>query len=222
MFMSQFESRRQAWEHQAADLSDPGAQVGRAVHSEEFQLLISRLQSLLDLRPQQQLLDIGCGNGFLIEQFQVPLHLSGIDYSENMIQAARQRLKGDFQVGSALHLPWPDQSFDRVLCYSMFHYLTDVDEVKKVVAECLRVCRPGGVVLLGDLLDQRMEAEIKQNSDPVYEQQIAVIHRYSEWLFVNLEDLCTWLQPQCQELSLLEQPEGFRLASYRKDIRLKK
>ena len=84
----------------------------------------------------------------------------------------------------------------------------------------IRVTKPGGLILLGDILDANFESEIKGNSDLEYEKTIPLIHRYSQWRFYNFKKLIDDLAAYTTKVEVLTQPETFVLATYRKDIRI--
>ena len=92
-------------------------------------------------------LDVGCGGGFTCE-FMAKLHanVSGVDSSESSIAQAQahaeaQNLKINYQCGSALHLPYPDNSFDVVTCVDVLEHIPDWG---RAVAQIHRVLKPGG------------------------------------------------------------------------------
>jgi ubiquinone/menaquinone biosynthesis C-methylase UbiE len=99
--------------------------------------------------------DVGCGNGhWLLEFLQwgaVPANLHGIDLVAERIAYARERLPGaDLRWGDAGHLPWPDDSFDLVMQFTVFSSILDTRVQTGVAAEMLRVVRPGGRILWYD------------------------------------------------------------------------
>jgi ubiquinone/menaquinone biosynthesis C-methylase UbiE len=108
----------------------------------------------VDLRPEEQVLDVGCGTGEL-ERFQLQTYpqqvIHGIDVAEAMIAVARQKCapwpQVCFQVGRAEALPYADQTFDVVLSASAFHYFPD--PVAALVA-MKRVLKPGGRIVILD------------------------------------------------------------------------
>ena len=55
-----------------------------------------------------------------------------------------------FDQGKAGELPYPDESFDRVLSSFMFHHLDDAEK-RRALAEVRRVLRPGGQLHLVDI-----------------------------------------------------------------------
>jgi SAM-dependent methyltransferase len=80
------------------------------------------------------------------------LEATGVDIAENLVQAARDRaaaenLPARFDQGDAEALPYEDGSFDVVASIfgAMFAPRPD-----RVAAELMRVCRPGGRILMGN------------------------------------------------------------------------
>ncbi|MAX81147.1 MAG: SAM-dependent methyltransferase [Crocinitomicaceae bacterium] len=217
-----FQQKQSDWEKQAQSSEDPGAQVGRPNQNSEFSHLLERLKQQLDLQDTDTILDVGCGNGFLLEHLAPRNALAGVDYAEQMINLANSRLQGDFRVASADQLPFENEQFDKVLCYSILHYMQGETMGQKVLEECIRVTKKGGVIFIGDILDQTEENRIKSSSDLEYEKKIPLIHRYSSWQFYDLETLKqVALQYGCKA-EIVNQPETFKLSNYRKDLRIKK
>lgn len=107
------------------------------------------LAALLDLG---SVLDVGSGDG-AVASFLAPRcrTLTCVDTSARMIEAARVRLAAHtnvhVRVADAHALPFRDASFDTVLA---FHTLTYAEHPALAVAECARVLRPEGkLVVLG-------------------------------------------------------------------------
>ena len=105
------------------------------------------------------MLDVGCGAG----QIAIPaakngVRVTGVDIASNLIQQACSRaeaegLDAQFEEGDAEQLPFPDASFDVVvsLIGAMF-----APRPEKVAAELLRVCRPGGRIIMGNWTPQSL------------------------------------------------------------------
>jgi SAM-dependent methyltransferase len=99
--------------------------------------------------PGWRWLDVGCGNGaftqLLIDSCQ-PASVSGVDPSEAQIAFARERFTSSgaqFQVGDAMALPFPSNSFDAAVMPLVIFF---VPEPAQGVAEMARVVCPGGSV----------------------------------------------------------------------------
>src|ERR1700739_479760 len=95
-------------------------------------------------------LDVGCGEGRFCRMLQVAgISTVGIDPTEELLGQARRRdPKGDYLIGRAEALEFPDRSFDLVVSSLT---LIDIDEVDRAIAEMARVLRPGGTLLIANL-----------------------------------------------------------------------
>lgn len=98
-------------------------------------------------------LDVACGPGIVAcELAQRGAHVTGIDLTPAMIEQAKSRSDGrgvavTFQVGDARNLPFQTGIFDRVVTRYSFHHMENPGEV---LAEMIRVCRPGGRLIVVD------------------------------------------------------------------------
>lgn len=107
----------------------------------------------LNLTTEDDLLDVACGSGeFLAVHGEQARRVTGIDLSEEKAALARARLAdriaaGTAEVvrGDAAALPWEEGTFSAVTCNDAFPFFP-VPE--RVLAEMLRVLRPGGRILM--------------------------------------------------------------------------
>jgi SAM-dependent methyltransferase len=111
---------------------------------------------MLLISPTSRVLEIGCRSGILVAELarsHVGARVTGIDSSEIQIGLAKKRCaalpNASVQLGCATALGFADSSFD--LVYSRF-LIDSVPDKARSVAEIVRVCRPGGKVLLQDLV----------------------------------------------------------------------
>ena len=99
-----------------------------------------------------RLLDLGCGTGALAERVlgvAPGAHLTCVDLSPRMAEAARARLAGRAEVllGDAERLPFHDAGFDAVWCNDSFHHYPDPE---RAAFQAWRVLAPGGALVIGD------------------------------------------------------------------------
>jgi len=102
-----------------------------------------------------RVLDVACGPGSLTLQFAPHvLHATGIDITPAMLEqarAAQQRTEAanvDWREGDAAALPFADDAFDIVASRAAFHHFSSSAQV---MAEMVRVCRPGGRMMVIDI-----------------------------------------------------------------------
>ena len=88
-------------------------------------------------KKQEKLLDIGCGTGISTSVWNCDC--TGIDPSEELINIAKKKHPGKrFFIGRAEELPFPDKSFDIVVCVTSIHNFHDI---RKSIEEMKRVCK---------------------------------------------------------------------------------
>ena len=96
----------------------------------------------------ERVLDVGCGTGVLaraaLDRVGSDGHVAGIDPNDAMLGVARRLGPGvEWTSGVAERLPYPDASFDRVVCEFALMFFTDRSAA---IAEMARVLAPGRTV----------------------------------------------------------------------------
>jgi ubiquinone/menaquinone biosynthesis C-methylase UbiE len=100
---------------------------------EERTALTSTLAALSPART----VDVACGTGFLTQHLSG--EITGLDQSESMLELARAKVpEGRFVQGDALELPFPDDSFERLLT-SFFYGHLEEDDRRGFLREARRV-----------------------------------------------------------------------------------
>ncbi len=100
-----------------------------------------------------RVLDVACGPGattrHLMRSYE-PSMITAINISEAQLAAARERAPGcTFLRMDATQLDFPDEQFDAIMCVeAAFHFNTR----DKFLKEALRVLKPGGSLVLTDML----------------------------------------------------------------------
>lgn len=114
-----------------------------------YQLVINQLKrKSVDSNSPLNICDAGCGKGRYLNNLmkEMPNHnYYATDISDNVMK----NIKGvhDKKVGSLTDIPYNDESFDYVyVCEALEHSLN----IGTSIRECLRVLRPGGILLVID------------------------------------------------------------------------
>ena len=116
----------------------------------EEHLLLDRIGPARGLR----ILDVGCGDGVLATRLALAgARVTGIDASADMIAAARRGAKAagveiDLVEGDAGDLPFSAGRFDCVVSVATLCF---VDDPRPTIREMVRVLKPGGRLILGEL-----------------------------------------------------------------------
>jgi ubiquinone/menaquinone biosynthesis C-methylase UbiE len=116
---------------------------------------LNLLLEMSGVGPEDTVLDVACGPGLVALAFAAKAkHVTGIDLTPAMIARARQLQQEagltnmSWQVGTVLPLPFAEASFSLVLSRYTFHHFEDPGAV---FTEMVRVCTPGGTVLVADV-----------------------------------------------------------------------
>jgi SAM-dependent methyltransferase len=139
---------RRSFERQAGLFDGPGAIFGES--------FLSVQEWLEPLSPDWIALDVACGAAHVAQEVAPRVRqVVGIDLTPALLGLAAARLDAAgignvlLQEGDAAALPFTDGAFDLVVCRAALHHFPDP---AVQVAEMARVCRPGGRVVVSDML----------------------------------------------------------------------
>lgn len=109
--------------------------------------IAEKLKNVLEIRPNDKVLEIGCGAGGLAQFFDCDYY--GIDYAKPSTIKCMEFFKVPAICAEADDLPFKDQYFDKCFAYGCFMYFPDKEYVKRVISEMKRVTKE--IVFIGEL-----------------------------------------------------------------------
>lgn len=208
------EKFKKSWNEWVINSEDEFKAVGRPSDQSKLTLVLKDIEVNLGVGKNDKLLDVGCGTGLFLEYFSDKVKETvGVDYSKEMIDKAKLTFPNhSFYIAPANCLPFESESFDLIICYSVFHYLNNYNTAIKVINELLRVTRPGGRIFLGDIPSKShykklfpkykkilqimyqsfKNKKLKLNNKKSFENYF--LHNPNNWLFFDLVKLTTFIK----------------------------
>lgn len=139
-------------------------------------------------------LDIGCGGGYLAEEFaRLGCAVTGLDPSEPTLDEAsrharQSKLDIEYRHGAGEDLPFEAESFDIAYCCDVLEHVDDLD---KVIAEIARVLEPGGVFFYDTI-------------NRTFLSKLVAVKAMQEWKFIRL------FETNLHDWDMFIKPEEFR------------
>lgn len=111
------------------------------------------LQRFLDMRPEDVVLDLGCGSGrFCVWSIDTGAHLVGADTGTFFAKEARSSV--DLVVGELRRLPFGDGSVTKAYTVDVLEHLSEAG-LHATLGEIARVLKPGGALFVYTHVRQR-------------------------------------------------------------------
>lgn len=224
---SQHKHMQKEWTENTIRYNDPVGMTGRRPDMPEFGAVIRDLKSKIDLSSESltSILDVGCNNGYLMKNLSPKMcFLVGVDFCLEPMKHGKSLFPSmHFIQAQITNLPFVGQSFDRILCYNMYHYLPDVETGLRAAKELFRVLNKPGQLLIGDIFTSEHkhlipESDIRQWNDP----SRPFMHQMKNWLFMPIEVLKKSLVDLGAQVNILPQTGPLRCQGYRFDLLIEK
>jgi ubiquinone/menaquinone biosynthesis C-methylase UbiE len=139
---------------------------------------------LKHLKPTDEVLEVGCGNGFLTSLLRQHVkHVDAFDYSENMVSQAKElygQTNNAFFHDNVINPQHVEKTYDVVVCIRVLINLADFEQQKQALKNLLSWVKPGGKLLLLEGFKEGFEALNKVRIDAnMKELSPASINYYS-------------------------------------------
>jgi len=111
------------------------------------QAILERIRVLLALTGSERMLDVAVGTGLVSRHLKPHVgHITGLDINEAMVEQAADAVH-ELVISPGETMPFDDESFDLIVCRQGIQFM----KLEAVLAEMVRVLKPGGRMLSIDL-----------------------------------------------------------------------
>ncbi|OQY43091.1 MAG: hypothetical protein B6242_15430 [Anaerolineaceae bacterium 4572_78] len=156
------ETEFRQWNESMAEKYDPEAYHERSHFIIRWiaQQRVRSILQLLNMKPNDMVLEVGCGTGNVIEK--IPSHfLYGIDLSTLLLKKAMYRFADNsisLAQGNAEKLPFTGQSFDKIVCTEVIEHVINP---KQILHEIARLAMPHAVIVV-TIPNEKLIIQVKQ------------------------------------------------------------
>lgn len=153
---------RTLWEFRGEKNKDKSSRVidgfdsGTGEMSQEaLENIIKVIRKKLVLVQSDRILEVGCGSGMILEPLSKTSSMTaGVDFADSLIAKIKKVIpKGEFHVSEANDLPFDDNTFDKILSFSVFQYFPNYGYATDALNEMIRCVKTNGKIYLGDIPD---------------------------------------------------------------------
>lgn len=224
------------WDKWATENPDLLASVGRDSDIEQLNIGAEHIINLLSLTKGDRFLDVGCGSGIFLAELvkRTGIKAIGVDFSEKQIDYARKHFSDlgiEFKVCDAEAMDFPDNSFNKILCYGVLHYIKDIKKQKAAIDSFLRICSDGGIICVGDVPSVKHKyrmyfAHIKSlpTSLSGFLNKFGNVIKYNKlnscWCWVDLDVLCNHVKSLGFKAEILTPPNHKQFGTVTNKYRL--
>ena len=122
----------------------------------EEKKIINEITKILELNKSDKIIDIGCGTGDVV----IPLSrkvksITAVDYPKIIDllkkRSDKQRVQNMNFISSDMLKLKTKKKFNKVLAYSLIHYMKDKNQLKKFIKKLLDLTSSNGIILIGEI-----------------------------------------------------------------------
>ena len=176
--------------------------------SENISKVKSNLEEIIKEYSEVNLLDVGCGTGFIINIVKGMCDkVYGIDATQEMLNQVEKSENVALINGIAEELPFEDGKFDVVTAYSFIHHLYSYEDALK---EMYRVLKPNGTLYIDLEPNKLFWDEIKTVPDKEFDKLHDVVKREVNSIYYTGDKL---------QADFEINPKEFDQAEYYKNIK---
>ena len=137
---------------------EKGVIMGERMNSSN-RIMYEMTLDFLELKPGDQVLEIGMGNGYFIPALferEPAIHYTGLDFSEVMVKAAKEKQGERVTIvqGEAAAMPFPSAQFNKVFAVNVLYFWHPPETA---LQEIFRVLKPGGEIIMSFRTKRSME-----------------------------------------------------------------
>lgn len=208
------------WDESARDSSNRMKAVhfvenGRPLAETIYDDIFKQINQFMTFASSDYVLEVGTGAGLLLERIAAKVAMAyGTDISDEMLKLVPHSNNISVSKMESDKLQFADQSFDKVICYSVFQYFPNVEYAHKCFSELVRVCKKGGTIIVGDVFNgylkevflREQKPSLRQRAHESIVQMTRLIlnksHDKFEYLFIEPCELHDWaVSNRCSSFS---------------------
>lgn len=229
-------NHKKNWESWMDKHPDLFASVHRGRDRGQLEIGARDVIQKLSLKKGETILDAGCGSAiFLSEIIKITqVNAVGVDFSASHLRFAKTNFPYiSFVIAPVEQLPFRSHSFNKVLSYSVLHCL---DHWEDGLGEFLRILRPGGKILIGDVPSIRHKYKMYFDSLIGLFSSIKDFKKLREkwnyleegfpWKWMDLDEIKKYVEKRGSSCKIIPQPRHRQFESithnYRFDILIEK
>jgi SAM-dependent methyltransferase len=210
---------------------------GRPLPDSVYDAIYRHVDRLLRFTAHDRVLEVGTGSGLLLERIARGVALAhGTDISAEILELVPSAPNVRVEQMDSDDLCFPDGSFDKVVLNAVIQFFPDKAYAQRCLAEMVRVCRPGGMIYIGDIFNAYLKEEYfkeGRQTPALRERLLGLVRRVLgqgsggyEILFLHPHELHAWATTlgcrDCLALLAVDETKPYLFRKFRFDALITK